>query len=45
VSGFNNDYLWLLARTPVIDERLKQRFIDEAGKRGFATNELIFVDH
>ena len=45
VSGFNNDYLWLLARTPVIDETLKQRFINEAQKKGFDTQQLIFVEH
>ncbi len=43
VSGFNNDYLWLLARTPKIDEMLKQRFINEAQKKGFDTQQLIFV--
>ena len=45
VSGFNNDYLWLLSRTPTIAEKLKQRFINEAQQRGFDTQQLIFVDH
>ncbi|WP_372778270.1 lipocalin family protein [Litorivivens sp.] len=45
VSGFNTDYLWLLARKPEISEELKQRFIAEAQKRGFDTQQLIFVEH
>ncbi|MBB3047361.1 apolipoprotein D and lipocalin family protein [Litorivivens lipolytica] len=44
VSGFNNDYLWLLSRTPTIDDALKQRFLSEAASKGFNTDELIFVD-
>ncbi len=45
VSGFNTDYLWLLARKPEISDELKQRFIAEAQKRGFDTQQLIFVEH
>lgn len=44
VSGFNNDYLWLLSRSPTIDETLKQRFLSEASSKGFAIDKLIFVD-
>lgn len=44
VSGFNNNYLWLLARTPETSAELKQRFVQRAGELGFAVDELLFVD-
>jgi len=44
ISGPDTDYLWLLSRTPEVSDALKQRFIAEAAKRGFATDELIFPD-
>ncbi len=43
VSGYNTDYLWLLARTPSVDPALIERFKQEASARGFDTNKLIFV--
>lgn len=43
VSGDTTDYLWLLSRTPKVDERLKQEFIKQAKSRGFDTNKLIWV--
>lgn len=45
VSGYNNSYLWLLSRTPKIDEGLKSRFIAKARSLGFNTDALIFVEH
>lgn len=44
VSGPNRDYLWLLARQPVISESLRQHFIDRARQNGFDVDKLIFVD-
>jgi len=44
VSGPNLSYLWLLARTPAVDDEVIDRFVREAGRRGFDTDELIFVD-
>jgi len=44
VSGFNRSYLWLLARTPTVDEALKARFVARAEALGFATDELVWVD-
>jgi len=44
VAGPNHGYLWLLARTPQVDEAIIERFINEASQRGFNTDELIFVD-
>lgn len=45
VSGPNKSYLWLLARTPEIDEPLKARFTARAKALGFDTSQLIWVNH
>ncbi|MES9848389.1 MAG: lipocalin family protein, partial [Candidatus Thiodiazotropha sp.] len=45
VSGYNRDYLWLLARKPGIDRKIIKRFLDHSRSLGFDTNEIIFVDH
>jgi apolipoprotein D and lipocalin family protein len=45
VAGPNHGYLWLLARTPQVDEAIIERFINEASQRGFNTDDLIFVEH
>lgn len=44
VSGPSRSYLWLLSREPVVDEALKQRFIQRASMLGFAVDQLIWVD-
>lgn len=44
VSGPSRSYLWLLSRKPVVDEALKQRFIQRASMLGFAVDQLIWVD-
>jgi len=44
VSGPNTSYLWLLARTPQIDEKLKADLVAKAAARGFDTSRLIFVE-
>lgn len=43
VSGPNTDYLWLLARTPVIDRETIQKFIAMSEERGFNTENVIYV--
>lgn len=45
VSGPDKSYFWLLARTPVIDKNLQTELIAKAKALGFATEQLIFVDH
>lgn len=45
VSGPDKSYFWLLARTPVIDKDLQAELIAKAKALGFATEQLIFVDH
>ncbi len=44
ISGPDHDYLWLLSRTPTVDEAVKQKFIDMSQQKGFDTSKLIFVD-
>ncbi|MFK7914911.1 MAG: lipocalin family protein [Pseudomonadales bacterium] len=43
VSGPNHNYLWLLSRTPTINAELMQQFLEQAWKRGFATEDLIWL--
>ncbi len=45
VSGANTSYLWLLARTPTVDEAVKLDFKKKAAALGFDTDQLIWVDH
>ena len=45
VSGPDHDYLWLLARTPEVDDTLLARFVERAGALGFDTRALIFPTH
>lgn len=43
VSGPDNSYLWLLARTPTVDKAVLDRFVTQAQQLGFATKDLIYV--
>jgi apolipoprotein D and lipocalin family protein len=45
VCGPNKSFLWLLARTPHLEESIQQTLLQKAQALGFATNELIFVQH
>lgn len=45
VSGPNHSYLWLLARTPVVEDEVIDRFVTTAKEKGFNTDELIYVKH
>lgn len=45
ISGPSKDYLWLLARRPDLDPRIRDRLIAEARTKGFPVNRLILVDH
>lgn len=44
VSGFNRDYLWLLAREPEVSDAVRTEFLREAERLGFDTGELIWVE-
>lgn len=35
-------YLWILSRTPQLDESVKQKILDEATRRGFDVDKLIY---
>jgi apolipoprotein D and lipocalin family protein len=45
VAGYNQSYLWLLARTPAVNDGLIDRFVEKSRELGFATDDLIFVEH
>lgn len=45
ISGPNKKYLWLLARTPEMENGMKTRLIARAKDLGFAVDSLIYVDH
>jgi len=45
ISGPNNDYLWLLSRTPNVSQEIIDKFVSMSEERGFDTNQLIFVEH
>lgn len=45
VCGPDTSYLWLLAREPEIDDRLRDSLIARAAALGFATERLILVNH
>ncbi|MBY5945404.1 lipocalin family protein [Photobacterium rosenbergii] len=44
VSGFNTDYLWLLARDPELDKAQISRYVAIAQKAGFETDKLIYPE-
>ena len=43
ITSSNRSYLWLLSRTPVIDDTLKNDLVERMAELGFKTKELIFV--
>ncbi len=45
VCGPDESYLWLLARSPQMDDDLKKRLVDKAAALGFDTTKLIYVSH
>lgn len=45
VCGPDRSYLWLLARSPTLPPDIQQALVAKAAALGFATDELIFVDH
>ncbi len=45
VVGPNRDYLWILARTPSLDDATVEALVDRAASLDFPTDELIYVAH
>lgn len=43
VGGSNDKYLWILSRTPQLDEATRTLILAEADKRGYDTSKLIWV--
>lgn len=43
IGGNSDDYLWILSRTPQLDEIMRNRLIQEAQRRGYQTEDLIWV--
>ena len=44
VAGPDRDYLWILSRTPVLDQARLDTLIAKAKDLGFATDQLIFTE-
>lgn len=43
VGGSNKNYLWILSRTPQLDEATKSLIVAEADRRGYDTTRLLWV--
>lgn len=44
VTSYNSNYLWILSRTPKMNEAIKQQLIAKAKSLGFDTDKLIYVE-
>jgi len=44
VTGNSRDYLWLLARTPELSEKVIDQFVKKAKALGYETDQLIYVN-
>lgn len=45
VSGGQDNYLWLLSRTPQVSESTRQDFLAKSAALGYKTDDLIWVEH
>ena len=45
VCGPDKSYLWILARTPRLQDSIMKTLIAKAASLGFDTSKLIYVDH
>jgi len=45
VSGPDKSYLWILSRTPQMNQETQKRLVEKAAALGFDTAKLIFVEH
>jgi len=45
ISGPSKKYLWLLSRTPSVEIKIIEKFIEMSKSHGFDTDSLIFVQH
>ena len=44
VGSSNDKYLWILSRTPKLEEKLVDHILEKAKQRGYDTSKLIWVD-
>lgn len=44
VGGGTDDYLWILSRTPQLEEQTKALILAEAQRRGYKTDNLLWVE-
>lgn len=44
VSGPDKSYLWILSRTPQMNQETQKRLVERAAALGFDTDKLIFVE-
>lgn len=45
IGGSDDSYLWILSRTPVLEKSVRDSLLLEAARRGYKTENLIWVDH
>lgn len=45
VAGPDLDYLWILARSPDLDQNIVTALVGKAASLGFPTGDLIYVNH
>jgi apolipoprotein D and lipocalin family protein len=45
VAGPDRSYLWILSRSPDLDDAVLERLLAKAGDLGFPLGELIMVEH
>ena len=45
VAGPNLDYLWILSRSPILDQDVISALVNKAKSLDFPTDELIYVSH
>jgi len=43
IGSGSDDYLWILSRTPKLADDVKATILNEAKRRGYNTNKLIWV--
>ncbi len=44
VGGSDDSYLWILSRTPNLEDTIKEKILAEATNRGYDTTQLIWVE-
>ena len=43
IAGNTTDYLWILARTPTLDQAVLKQLVQQANTLGFPTQDLIYL--